>query len=249
VNRCIFIGPSLGSLPISEGLTVYPPAAMGSIFLATQAGYDVIALVDGVFGNVPAVWHKEILFALSQGVVVIGGGSIGAIRASELAEYGMIGIGRAYRLFRRGMTDDDEVALAHLSEEFNFAPLTEPMINVRFTARKLFRVGLLDKHEEVQFVNIVKGIYFAHRDIPRVLDCLKSVTTSASHETAVQAYRDLHVDVKRQDAQCVMDFLQQGMYRRNTLRWSFPNTCHWKDHFDQLVHEIPNLTERKSTRR
>lgn len=252
MKKCIFIGPSLDSLSIHQGITVYPPAAMGSIFLATQAGHRVIALVDGVFGNVPAVWHKEILFALSQGVVVIGGGSIGAIRASELYRYGMIGLGRAYRLFRHGMTDDDEVALSHLPEEFNFTPLTEPMINVRFTARRLFKAGLLDKEQEVKFITLVKKIYFANRDIARVLGCLKKVLPLATHDRAVKVYGNLRVDVKRQDAQDVLDFVHNGGYKSTNptqMKWKFPYTCHWRNHFDRLRDEMPSLNERLTNRR
>jgi hypothetical protein len=43
-----------------------------------------------------AVGHREIISALKAGVCVVGGSSMGALRASELDSYGMIGVGRIY---------------------------------------------------------------------------------------------------------------------------------------------------------
>src|SRR5699024_12171240 len=101
------------------------PARLGSVWHAVQRGHRRIAVVDGVFGNQPAVWHKEILFALAQGCTVIGAASMGALRAVELAPYGMIGVGAIYRLYRRGaIVDDAEVALLHVDYRGSFAELT-----------------------------------------------------------------------------------------------------------------------------
>ena len=43
-----------------------------------------ILIIDGVFQSEPAVRHKEILWALSLGVPVVGAASMGALRAAEL---------------------------------------------------------------------------------------------------------------------------------------------------------------------
>ena len=72
-----------------------------SVYLAAKSKYNVIGLVDAIFGNVPTVWHKEILYAIGRGCVVYGSSSAGALRAAELHAYGMYGIGLCYRLFRQ----------------------------------------------------------------------------------------------------------------------------------------------------
>jgi hypothetical protein len=77
-------------------------------------GYRTIGLIDGFFGNVPAPWHKEILYAMGRGVKVYGAASMGAIRAAELHRYGMKGAGRIFQAYRLGLlTDDDEVCVLH----------------------------------------------------------------------------------------------------------------------------------------
>lgn len=64
----VFLGPSL---PIAEARQVlpqavyHPPAAVGDVYRVAASGdCSVLALIDGLFQSVPAVWHKEILFAL-----------------------------------------------------------------------------------------------------------------------------------------------------------------------------------------
>ena len=62
----------------------------------------MIGVIDGYFEVVPTVWHKEILWAMSQGIHVYGAASIGALRAAELAEFGMNGVGQIYQQYRSG---------------------------------------------------------------------------------------------------------------------------------------------------
>src|SRR6266567_6646615 len=128
---CVFVGPTrLSKIP--DGIHIFAPAALGSLFRAVEAGYKRICLVDGYFGNMPSVWHKEILFALKNGVTVCGSSSMGALRAAELHTFGMVGFGWVYRAFRRGiLQDDDEVCVIHAVPELNFDPLSEAMVNIR----------------------------------------------------------------------------------------------------------------------
>src|SRR5262249_34690040 len=71
----VFTGPTL---PVEEGRTILddavylPPASQGDVYRAARERPWGIAIVDGYFGRVPAVWHKEILWALAQGVHVFG---------------------------------------------------------------------------------------------------------------------------------------------------------------------------------
>ena len=96
----VFLGPSL---PIAEARQVlpqavyHPPAAVGDVYRVAASGdCSVLALIDGLFQSVPAVWHKEILFALELGLRVFGASSMGALRAAELDVFGMVGVGTVY---------------------------------------------------------------------------------------------------------------------------------------------------------
>ena len=87
----------------APGVTCAPPAAQGDVYRAALSRPVAIGLVDGYFERVPAVWHKEILWALSQGIHVFGSASMGALRAAELAPFGMVGVGAIFEAYRDGI--------------------------------------------------------------------------------------------------------------------------------------------------
>jgi hypothetical protein len=135
MKAVIFVGPSVSVSDAAAVLdaTYLPPAAMGDIYAALARKPDVIGLIDGMFEQVPAVWHKEILFALSSGVPVYGAASMGALRAAELHAFGMRGVGSIFEAYASGdLEDDDEVAVAHRPADGGFSPVSEAMVNIRF---------------------------------------------------------------------------------------------------------------------
>src|SRR5690348_7830328 len=106
----VFVGPTLSRHPVlaSKAFAWRPPATEGDVYRAAMKRPEAIALIDGQFENVPSVWHKEILWALSQGIAVFGAASMGALRAAELDRFGMIGVGAVYEAFRDGRLGDDD---------------------------------------------------------------------------------------------------------------------------------------------
>ena len=100
----VFLGPTLR---LDEAQAVLDaiylqPVSQGDVILAAHAFRPrAMVLIDGQFEDRPAVRHKEILWAMAQGIVMIGSASMGALRAAELAPYGMIGVGLIYRWYRR----------------------------------------------------------------------------------------------------------------------------------------------------
>jgi len=141
----VFTGPSLShqeARAIFQTRDLHAPARRGDAFKAFQSGAKIIGIIDGVFFQDVAVSPRELLHLLDEGVVVVGGGSMGALRAAELDEYGMIGVGEVYRMYKRGeIFSDDEVAL--IFNPVTLEPLSEPLVNIRFNVKKLKEEGLL----------------------------------------------------------------------------------------------------------
>src|SRR6185503_19851746 len=93
----------------------------------------------------PAVWHKEILWAMSEGIHVFVSGSMGALRAAELASFGMIGVGAVFEAYRDGvLEDDDEVAVVHAAAEHDYRAGSEALVNIRATLARARTEGVLD---------------------------------------------------------------------------------------------------------
>lgn len=134
----VYVGPTLPADAVRKILpaaTVMPPAAVGDILRASRRR-DVarIALIDGYFERMAAVWHKEILVAIERGIEVWGAASMGALRAAELHPFGMRGVGTIYQWYKRGViTADDEVAVAHLPAEYGYRATSDALVNIRYS--------------------------------------------------------------------------------------------------------------------
>jgi len=124
IARIIYAGPSFYGLDISKKADEIwqPPAKRGDILRDAQKNQPrQILLIDGQFHQALAVWHKELLYTMAQGIYCIGAASMGALRAAELWRYGMVGIGQVFEMYRAGEEDDSLVALSY--EETTFRPL------------------------------------------------------------------------------------------------------------------------------
>ena len=100
----LFVGPTLAAEKIAEAgsFVCLPPVAQGDLYRAALRRPRAIGVIDGYFSGAPSVWHKEILWAISQGIPVFGSASMGALRAAELHAFGMRGVGRIFEAFRDG---------------------------------------------------------------------------------------------------------------------------------------------------
>jgi ribosomal protein S12 methylthiotransferase accessory factor len=135
-KRLLFVGPSAPALLASppEGFVARPPARCGDIAAAIVERPAAIGLIDGVFGAGPAVWHKEIAFAIEAGVPVYGAASIGALRAAEMAGCGMIGVGAVFAAYATGrIARDDAVLVEHAPEPLGCRPLTLALVDMAST--------------------------------------------------------------------------------------------------------------------
>jgi hypothetical protein len=245
IPTCVFWGPSACDQIIgSTALQVFPPAALGSVYRAVQAGFRRIAIVDGYFGNVPTVWHKEILFAISTGAEVYGASSMGAIRAAELWQYGMHGVGRVFRFFRSGMlTDDDEVCLLHGPPDTGYLPLSYAMVNVRLTVRRMRRRNLVTDGEEMDIVRFVKRLHFSRRTSQSIRMAFLAARPS-DRGNLWENFLGYFSDVKQHDAATLAAFLMSGKPatpRRSVQCFDFPRTSHWKKQFELEIADIPAL--------
>jgi hypothetical protein len=179
MTAAVFLGPTLPREEAARALPdadLLPPARAGDLHRAVASGrYDTVLLVDGVFGTVPAVWHKEILDALHRGVRVVGCSSMGALRAVECEPFGMVGVGEVVAAYRSGATeDDDDVAVAHLGPEEAWAPLTVPMVTVRRALRRATEDGTLTPAEAADAESVAKAMFYATRTWDRLTAALEA---------------------------------------------------------------------------
>jgi hypothetical protein len=188
MNAVIFAGPSLPPAfrPDDPALEWRTPIKQGEVYQAALARPAIIGITDGYFEVTPTVWHKEILWAMSQGIHVYGSASIGALRAAELHPFGMVGVGRIFEAYRDGiLTDDDEVAVLHGPEELGYRTVTEAMVNIRATLDKAVEEGLLDRAFAARLAEIAKDLFYKGRS----WDAIVNLAARELSLTRLQAFR------------------------------------------------------------
>lgn len=227
--KILFVGPSLAGVQWDcTGIDVRPPARQGDIHLAVLRGASAIGLVDGVFGFVPSVWHKEILHALSQGVRVLGGASIGALRAAECAAYGMEPVGEIAADYLAGRrTDDADVCLAHCPQELGFAPLSEPLVDAEATIAAL----PVDDGTRQSLNLAARALYFDERTIEAMM------AMAGAPDTVGELYRRHRIGAKSRDALAVLARLRALPEGRTAppSNWRFRASQPWQHYLSRLA--------------
>jgi hypothetical protein len=171
-HAVVFAGPSLPPRyrPADPAIEWRQPARQGDLYEIALARPAIIGIIDGYFEITPTVWHKEVLWAMAQGIHVYGAGSIGALRAAELHAFGMKGIGRIFASYRDGILfDDDEVAVLHAPEQLGYVAVTEAMVNIRATLDRAVAEGVLDGWLVPRLVGIGKTLFYKERDWEAIL--------------------------------------------------------------------------------
>jgi hypothetical protein len=173
MTMLVFVGPTLRPDEVTSaaaGAVCLPPVAQGDVYRAARQGPSAIGIIDGYFSGAPSVWHKEILWALAEGIPVFGSASMGALRAAELHDFGMRGVGRIFEAYRDGaLEDDDEVAVVHGPAETGFMVASEPMVNIRATLARAEADGVISPATRSRLEEAGKALFFPHRTWPAVV--------------------------------------------------------------------------------
>jgi hypothetical protein len=169
----VFVGPTLAgeAAQVAPFAELQPPAKQGDLHRAARRGATVIGLIDGYFDQVNSVAHKEVLAAMSAGIHVLGAASMGALRAAELCDFGMEGVGAIFEQYRRGeLEDDDEVAIIHGDAGDGYRPLSDAMVDIRATLALARDQGVVDAVLHDSLVAAAKARFFADRSLATLLE-------------------------------------------------------------------------------
>ncbi|MGD9507866.1 MAG: TfuA-like protein [Geminicoccaceae bacterium] len=217
MSRYVFLGPSL---PAAEAMrlldaTYLPPVRQGDLLrLVRERRPKVIGIVDGCFRDVPACWHKEILFALASGVRVFGAASMGALRAAELDGFGMVGVGEVYAAYRSGrfepygsepFEDDDEVAVLHGPPETGYVALSEAMVNIRATLARAAASGVIEVGVRDRLVAAFRAAFYPDRRLSTPFPAAADARLDdRSRDRLASWLPSGRVDVKAADARAML---------------------------------------------
>jgi len=205
----VFSGPTIPPAEVAArwpDCEARPPIRAGDLLdLDLRAG-DRALIVDGTLWDARTVRHKEILAVLAAGVGVYGSSSIGALRAAELADHGMRGLGAVYEAYAQGEVEgDDEVAVLHLDAAHGYRPVTEALVNLRHTVGAAVAAGRVHERLGCRLVAAAAGLPFHDRALPAL--AARVCDDAGNRAALVEALTSGRVDVKKADAERALDAL------------------------------------------
>jgi len=184
-----------------------PPIKRGDIdnLLNNRDDVEIIGIIDGVFHQSPAVSHKEILRALKDNITVVGGASMGALRACELYPYGMIGIGNIFEDYKNGTIEsDDDVAVS--LDPTTYEQLSDSWINMKYNFNKAQKDNILSQEDVDNLLATSKDIYYPKRSFEYVI---KKSELTEYKKTELTKYLDKNkFDIKHDDAKAVIEYIK-----------------------------------------
>jgi hypothetical protein len=202
----VYTGPSLPRKIAEEILPsadVRPPIRRGDLPKAMGETPHLIAIIDGELYKTPTVSPKEILRALDMGIIVIGAAGVGALRATELEQYGMGGIGTIFQWFKNEQLFEDDAVMVKYNQ-CTCERLSDPLVNMIFGFSRAVRDGIITPNDERILLAIARKIYFLDRTYSRVFQEAE-VSVPRERLSALSDYLSLHeCDLQRRDAVCLL---------------------------------------------
>lgn len=225
----VFAGPSLTAADKAAfpDIRFVAPAMQGDVLRVISRRPPAIGIIDGFFGDCLAVHQKEILEAMAEGIPVVGGASMGALRAAELHGFGMRGVGVVFRAYVNGVIESDaDVAVAHGPAELDFVATSISMIDVRATIAAIRRRRLVSDDILEQVLSAAASIHFTERSWEGIE---RKVRQSASKRSRLKSIlRKSAVQQKRLDAIEVVQTLNEPPHGVSEGCTAPPMTSYYK---------------------
>jgi len=212
MNAVVYLGPSLPRAAAAEELDAeyLPPIARGDLaeLLKRPELPKAVGIVDGKFLSALCVSPKEVLEIVDRGIKVFGSSSMGALRAAECHHWGMVGIGRIFDAYRTAELDaDDEVAIAF--DEETGAPISEPMVNLRFAVAAALESAVVGPETAEAFLRAATNLYFPERTARAALHAIRGAVPDEEHAALTRYFETTAPDTKGDDARLLLRAMRE----------------------------------------
>jgi len=185
----IFLGPSLSREKARKILDAdyRLPAKKGDLLQLILKEVNIVGLVDGYFlQDYPPTPIEVYNLVRKRNVKVFGSSSLGALRAVELGKYGMIGIGKIFRLFRDGILESDDEVAVTFTDYTNYK--SEALIDIRYNLFLAQKYNIIDRSTGRSILKVSKQTYFPYRTYEDILDKCKSKYPEINSK--IESFRD-----------------------------------------------------------
>ncbi|MDQ3972513.1 MAG: TfuA-like protein [Thermoproteota archaeon] len=233
----IFVGPSLSHQKARKifDADYRAPAKKGDLLMLSSTAFDMshnesnstiyVGLIDGLFlQDYPPTPIEVYQLLANKKFRVIGGASLGALRAMELERFGMIGIGKVFELFKYGATDqDDEVAVTFYpsqekesTEKQEKETQSEAMVDIRYNLFIAYKKNIISERTKRLTARTAKATYFPYRYYSNIIEKTRVKYPDLSGELAsFSSYLEDHrQSLKEHDAVKIIKYIKEAYEKK-----------------------------------
>lgn len=197
-------------------------------------GYNVVGIIDGKFQQSLAVNSSEILDAIRCGLKMYGSSSMGALRAAEMAHFGMIGCGAIYEFVKKSpIFQDDYLGQSFNSE--NLAASSVPYIDLHFELERKVASGAISGHHGEMMRHAYSEIFYPQRNQQALKFALKEKSATDSNlEKAIEILFQNFQSQKNIDAVKMVQQIKDDLIfieQKNQELWSRQLKCRFEQDF------------------
>ena len=208
---------------------VAPPMKRGQILSDIESGVNVIGIADGSFHQAHAVSVNELRDGLRCGIAIYGSSSMGALRAAELASYGMHGSGKIFEYITQSECfRDDFVGQVYSAHDDTLIKLSIPWVDFFFYLESKRAEQLLDLESQERLLALFTKLDYPDRTSIGLENLIKAEGTF-SKEVMILAKGAFTqtLNQKKRDGQGMLELIKKDIRRVEILNANFDLIPDW----------------------
>lgn len=203
----VFVGPSLSNPQNDSLFEIRPPIQAGDLNALKGSGQPVL-IIDGLFGSTMSITVVECLEFLQAGGILLGCSSMGALRAADCYNNGMVGIGQIFQGYLLGYyRSDTDVAVRYHAGSYD--EITLSYVHIDRLICFLTQSGQLSRVGARKILSQVRAISWYDRYIDRIVDIVCSHSPGIEGNQLINLFKDEALHPKKEDAKLAIHYLTQ----------------------------------------
>ncbi|MBC7465409.1 MAG: hypothetical protein H7256_05400 [Bdellovibrio sp.] len=185
------------------------PIKRNDLYDDLKNGVQVIGIIDGEFLQSLSVSPTEIHDVLRCGVSVYGASSMGAMRAAELSEYGMVGCGEIFEHIQSDSYFRDDKLGQIYFEGMGIESI--PFVDFYMGAKGLVRRGVVSKAHANLLIEVYLDLHFSRRNFSSLEAIVRKHANGAKLLISVKKIRNQMVYQKRADGISLLKHIAKNL--------------------------------------
>ncbi len=195
-RKYVFSGTSLSASDLPEtGWKFCAPIRRGDLSRLEVGNSAVVLIVDGFFGSIESVDLTEIRENLENGVRLFGCSSMGALRAIEAREIGMVGLGTVFNEMKGSEIIDDAVVAQATCPE-TYRALSVSFVEIEYSIRVSMNLGEISLNQYMESCDCMRRIFYPLRTASKILNSLTGIMGAEISKKVLGRESIKHLDAK-----------------------------------------------------